>query len=183
VYEAHSTDYQTRSALAQMVEDHFAILKVGPALTFAYREAIFALSAIEREYLQGKRGIELSQVRAALEASMLRNPSYWRPYYSGSEDEQRIARAFSYSDRCRYYWNDPAVQQEVTRLLANLSAELPVPLISQYLPTASAPIQDGMLRAEPNALIREHIGSVLRDYAAACGSAEADSFPQAAGIR
>ena len=40
VYEAHSTDYQSSSALAQMVEDHFAILKVGPWLTFAFREAV-----------------------------------------------------------------------------------------------------------------------------------------------
>jgi D-tagatose-1,6-bisphosphate aldolase subunit GatZ/KbaZ len=29
VYEAHSTDYQKPAALAQMVADHFAILKVG----------------------------------------------------------------------------------------------------------------------------------------------------------
>lgn len=47
VYEAHSTDYQSREALRALVEDHFAILKVGPALTFAFREAVFALAAIE----------------------------------------------------------------------------------------------------------------------------------------
>ena len=39
VYEAHSTDYQTGEALQNLVRDHFAILKVGPALTFAFREA------------------------------------------------------------------------------------------------------------------------------------------------
>ena len=49
VFEAHSTDYQSPQALARMVEDHFAILKVGPWLTFAFREAVLALSAIERE--------------------------------------------------------------------------------------------------------------------------------------
>lgn len=53
VYEAHSTDYQTPVALQQLVEDHFAILKVGPWLTFAMREAIFALSEIERNWLAG----------------------------------------------------------------------------------------------------------------------------------
>ena len=51
VYEAHSTDYQTGVALRQMVMDHFAILKVGPWLTFAFREAVFALAAIETEWL------------------------------------------------------------------------------------------------------------------------------------
>ncbi len=40
VYEAHSTDYQTRQAYRALVRDHYAILKVGPALTFALREAI-----------------------------------------------------------------------------------------------------------------------------------------------
>ncbi|MDU7619664.1 MAG: class II D-tagatose-bisphosphate aldolase, non-catalytic subunit [Escherichia coli] len=39
IFEAHSTDYQTPQSLRQLVIDHFAILKVGPALTFALREA------------------------------------------------------------------------------------------------------------------------------------------------
>ena len=40
VYEAHSTDYQTPAALAALVRDHFAILKVGPGVTFALRESV-----------------------------------------------------------------------------------------------------------------------------------------------
>jgi D-tagatose-1,6-bisphosphate aldolase subunit GatZ/KbaZ len=171
VYEAHSTDYQPPSALAQMMEDHFAILKVGPALTFTFREAIFALSAIERECLAGTRGVTISQVREALEAAMLRNPSHWRSYYHGSEDEQRLARAFSYSDRCRYYWSDPAVHKEVGRLLANLSSfQPPLTVISQYLPSEYEAIRAGYLQAEPQAMIEHHIRAVLRGYAAACGT-------------
>ena len=50
VFEAHSTDYQTEGALRALVRDHFAILKVGPAVTFALREAIWALDRIEREW-------------------------------------------------------------------------------------------------------------------------------------
>jgi D-tagatose-1,6-bisphosphate aldolase subunit GatZ/KbaZ len=72
VYEAHSTDYQSSGSLAQMVKDHFAILKVGPWLTFAFREAVLALGAIERELLNTSRSSSLSQVREALEAAMLR---------------------------------------------------------------------------------------------------------------
>ena len=30
-----------------MVEAHFAILKVGPGLTYAFREAVFALAEME----------------------------------------------------------------------------------------------------------------------------------------
>ena len=51
IYEAHSTDYQTRAALTSLVHGHFAILKVGPGLTFAFREAVFALAMIENEML------------------------------------------------------------------------------------------------------------------------------------
>jgi D-tagatose-1,6-bisphosphate aldolase subunit GatZ/KbaZ len=93
VYEAHSTDYQSAQALSEMVEDHFAILKVGPWLTFAFREAIFALSAMERELFGGNNAIRLSDVRQALENSMLRNPAHWRSYYHGDEAKQRFSRA------------------------------------------------------------------------------------------
>jgi D-tagatose-1,6-bisphosphate aldolase subunit GatZ/KbaZ len=47
VFEAHSTDYQQPQSYHQLVRDHFAVLKVGPQLTFALREALFALSYIE----------------------------------------------------------------------------------------------------------------------------------------
>jgi D-tagatose-1,6-bisphosphate aldolase subunit GatZ/KbaZ len=83
VFEAHSTDYQSPQALARMVEDHFAILKVGPWLTFAFREAVLALSAIERELFTTRSGRQISLVREALEAAMWRDPVHWRPYYQG----------------------------------------------------------------------------------------------------
>ena len=171
VYEAHSTDYQIPAALAEMVEDHFAILKVGPWLTFAYREAIFALSDIEREMLGHRREVRLSQVREALESAMLRNPAYWRSYYRGDEDELRFSRAFSFSDRCRYYWPQPAVQEEVKRLLQNLDRfSCPLTLLSQYLPLEYAAIREGALQNNAAAIISHHIRRVLRFYGAACGA-------------
>jgi D-tagatose-1,6-bisphosphate aldolase subunit GatZ/KbaZ len=170
VYEAHSTDYQKPAALAEMVEDHFAILKVGPWLTFAFREAVFSLSAIEHEWLSHRKGVRLSQVRDALEAAMLRNPAYWRSYYRGNEDEMRFARIYSYSDRCRYYWVDHAVQQELTQLRANLGASPPpLTLVSQYLPMQFEAIRSGRLRANSEDMIEEQIRAVLRIYSAACG--------------
>lgn len=169
VYEAHSTDYQHPGALARMVKDHFAILKVGPALTFAFREAVFALSAIERELLGRRHGTRLSRVREELDAAMLRNSVYWRPYYRGDEDELRLARAFSLSDRCRYYWNDPAVAKELQQLLANLAGcTLPFGVLSQYLPLQGQAVRAGELQAEAGALIHHHIETVLENYAAAC---------------
>jgi len=170
VYEAHSTDYQKPEALAEMVEDHFAILKVGPWLTFAFREAVFALSAIEHEWLSHRKGVRLSQVRGALEAAMLRNPAYWRSYYRGTEDEMRFARIYSYSDRCRYYWVDATVQQELVQLRANLEASPPpLTLVSQYLPMQYEAIRTAGLRLNVEDMIQENIRAVLRVYAAACG--------------
>jgi len=170
VYEAHSTDYQTAGALAQLVEDHFAILKVGPWLTFAYREAIFSLSSIERELLGRGKGYRLSQVREALETAMLQNPVHWRSYYQGDKDEQSFSRAFSYSDRCRYYWHESIVQSEVTRLFENLSTtQVPLPLISQNLPSQYEAICAGKLQNNPEMLVQKHIRNVLRLYADACG--------------
>ncbi len=170
VYEAHSTDYQRPPALRQMVEDHFAILKVGPWLTFALREAVFALSILEREWLGHRRGVRLSRVREQLDEAMLRNPVHWKSYYPWDEPEAQFARRYSYSDRCRYYWPDAAVQGEMDLLLANLSAmPMPVTLLSQYLPRQYEAVRAGTLRNRPGDMIDDRIREVLRIYAAACG--------------
>ncbi len=168
VYEAHSTDFQPRAALAELVEDHFAILKVGPRLTFAFREAVFSLSMIERELLSQGKSRRLSEVREALDKAMLRNPTYWRSYYHGSEEGIRFARMYSYSDRCRYYWTDTEVQKELTLLYSNLAnIAIPPALVSQYFPAHAEAARSGQqLNAE--SLIREHIRGVLGFYAAAC---------------
>jgi D-tagatose-1,6-bisphosphate aldolase subunit GatZ/KbaZ len=179
VYEAHSTDYQSGIALAQMVEDHFAILKVGPWLTFAFREAVFALGAIERELLAGRKSERLSKVREVLDRTMLRKPAHWRSYYHGDESQLRLARAYSYSDRCRYYWHEPGVQAEIARLLNNLKTQpLPLTLVSQYLPNEYAAIRTGRIEKQPGAILRYHIQLVLRIYASACGMQKDRLGPQ-----
>jgi D-tagatose-1,6-bisphosphate aldolase subunit GatZ/KbaZ len=170
IYEAHSTDYQTPNALKQMVQDHFAILKVGPWLTFAYREAIFALAAVERDWLGNNKKIQLSAVVATLEAAMLGNPAHWKGYF-GDQDEamQSVSRKFGYSDRCRYYWPDPAVQKEVDLLLRNLSSdEIPLTLISQHFPEQYGRIRAGELPGMPGSLIEQHIRKVLTIYSRSC---------------
>ena len=169
VFEAHSTDYQSPQALARMVEDHFAILKVGPWLTFAFREAVLALGAMERELLATTSKQEISHVREALEAAMLSNPGYWRSYYRGDEDEVRRDLIYGYSDRCRYYWNESAVQEELARLIGNLGRRpIPLTLVSQYLPLEYEAIRSGELQAVPERMIQYHIRRVLRAYADAC---------------
>ena len=170
VYEAHSTDYQTPGALDEMVRDHFAILKVGPWLTFAFREAVFALAEMEEEWLGSRRDVALSKVREALEAAMNENPIHWKSYYRGGEAELKFARKYSYSDRSRYYWPQPGVAAALQRLLNNLTAHpAPVPLVSQYLAKQCEAIREGWLGNHPRDLIRGKILEVLDIYANACG--------------
>ena len=171
VYEAHSTDYQTPNALGKMVQDHFGILKVGPWLTFAYREAIFALSAIERVWLgNSNKKPRLSAVIETLNAAMLRNPVHWQGYFDDQDEAmQSVSRHFSYSDRCRYYWPDLAVQREVDLLLRNLSSgEIPPTLISQHFPEQYGRIRTGELLGRPESLITQHIRKVLAIYSSSC---------------
>lgn len=168
VFEAHSTDYQTESALRALVERHFAILKVGPELTFALREALLALAAVEAEWIvPGDR----SGLREALEAAMLAEPSHWRHHYPGTSEEQRRARAFSLSDRCRYYWPVPEVAAAVQRLLDNLRHRPPpLPLLSQFLPRQHDSIRAGRLGTHPDELVRAAVRTVAARYARACGN-------------
>jgi D-tagatose-1,6-bisphosphate aldolase subunit GatZ/KbaZ len=170
VYEAHSTDYQTPCALRKMVLDHFAILKVGPRLTFAFREAVFVLAAIEKEWLCGRAGVMLSGLPEILETAMLKNPIYWKGYYHGDENDLRIARKYSYSDRCRYYWPEPSVDAALRRLLQNLRDHpAPVSLLSQYLPRQADAVRAARVKDEPAALIHHKILEVLDHYAYAAG--------------
>jgi len=160
--EAHSTDYQTKEALTQMVEDHFGILKVGPWLTYAFREAIFALAKIEEELFSVK---ERSNIRSEIESAMVENPKYWKKHYRGTDREIAFARLFSYSDRIRYYWNNPIVQESVDKLLSNLeNYQIPEMLIGQYLPIQYKELRNGKIDKSPEALIISKITEVISVY-------------------
>jgi D-tagatose-1,6-bisphosphate aldolase subunit GatZ/KbaZ len=170
VFEAHSTDYQTREALKKMVEDHFAILKVGPWLTFAFREAVFALDRMEKEWLSSRKSETMSDVRAILEKAMMDHPEHWIKYYHGDDAYLHFAREFSYSDRSRYYWPQPEVQAALAHLLDNLTRN-PVPssLLSQYLPRQYQAVRNGQISLSPVELIHHKILEVIDIYASACG--------------
>ena len=166
VYEAHSTDYQSDSAYPALVRGHFAILKVGPQLTYALREALFALSHIEDELIASH---DRSNLLAVCERAMLDDQKYWHKYYPTEEPRGRFYRRYSYSDRIRYYWNKPEISSAVDCLIENLSEiDIPLPLLSQYMPLQYSALRSGILEATPEALIRHHIMQVTGTYAAAC---------------
>ena len=167
VFEAHSTDYQTLASLKALICNGFAILKVGPELTFALREALFALARIEEELIPVAHQ---SKLRDVLETTMLKEPGKWASYYRGTPDQLRIARSFSLSDRIRYYWPHEDVSRALGVLLLNLRSYPPaLPLLRQYLPHAAEAVRYGLLENEPVALIRHKIRESLRRYSTACG--------------
>jgi D-tagatose-1,6-bisphosphate aldolase subunit GatZ/KbaZ len=166
VFEAHSTDYQTAEALAALVRDHFAILKVGPGVTFALREALWALAAIEAETVApGTRLREVTLDRMHAE------PGNWRKYYHAAGDALTLQLQYSLSDRVRYYWPDPEISAAQERLFENLRAAVPpLPLVSQYLPLAYAAVRSGQASLDPAELVMAHIGATLDAYHGACYS-------------
>ncbi len=163
VYEAHSTDYQVATALQQLVKGGFAILKVGPELTFALREAFYALDAIAT--VLGRVAPSLPSI---MEDLMQANTAYWKGHYHGSANEQKVLRHFSYSDRIRYYWNTPEAQKACQSLLDDLEkTAIPPTVLHQYLPALYDSLRAGTLAAHPRGIVVAQIERVLERYHAA----------------
>ncbi|TFW13966.1 D-tagatose-bisphosphate aldolase, class II, non-catalytic subunit [Brevundimonas intermedia] len=166
VFEAHSTDYQTAGALKALVDDHFAILKVGPGVTFALREALWALDAIEREWIGEER---VSRFRHVAIERMKADPRNWAKYYHSAGADLEFDLQYSLSDRIRYYWPDPSIVAAQDRMVANLTDNPPpMALISQYLPAANAALREAALPSNPTNLVIAHIGATLEAYRVAC---------------
>jgi len=163
-FEAHSTDYQPTSALASLVQNHFFFLKVGPELTFRFREAVWALAQIESQLEFAKP----SRIREILVQRMSEAPEHWAEYYNGTETEVARLMVFSYSDRIRYYWADPAVSKALEAMMANLSdCDLPQTVVSQ----AFMGLEFGAFPASAEALLEHHIQRCVSRYFVAAGSA------------
>ncbi|MBY5769850.1 D-tagatose-bisphosphate aldolase, class II, non-catalytic subunit [Rhizobium leguminosarum] len=167
VFEAHSTDYQPAEALSALVDGGFAILKVGPGLTFALREALYGLDAIA-DVLTG-RTPRAGLVRT-MEKIMVEQPASWAAHYGGSPDEERLQRHFSYSDRIRYYWPDPRASAAVGELFSRLPDEIPETLISQYLGRLYSDVVSKRVAPKARELCLAAIDAVLAPYSAATAS-------------
>ena len=164
VLEGHSTDYQPAGLLAAMRHDGIAILKVGPALTFALREALFALEGMEKDLYPFSPKGGYSCFSSVLEQKLMQQPKYWERYYHGNEGELAFARRFSLSDRCRYYLEDEQIKTAIARLVQNINAKpIPFGLISQYFSAQKdAALACPAVSAEW--LIKERIRDVIRTY-------------------
>lgn len=163
VFEGHSTDYQAPVKLREMVEDGIAIIKVGPALTFALREALYSLSMMEKELIDDPE--KRANLIETVEEVMLENPKDWIKYYHGDEKQQELCRKYSFSDRSRYYMSLPCVQDAIYKLFENLeSVQIPLNMIHQYMPLQYIKVRDGKLAAKPRELAKDGVKTMVEDY-------------------
>ena len=164
IFEGHSTDYQKPVLLRQMVEDGIAILKVGPQLTYALREAIFSLENIENNHPdipEEKR----SRFAEVLENVMVEDPRYWKSYFVGNELELRFSRAYSFSDRARYYIGDERVQKALDTLISNLrETGIPLSLLSQFMPLQYREVRVQRITSDPEDLMMCAVSEVYQGY-------------------
>ncbi|MGN0308906.1 MAG: class II D-tagatose-bisphosphate aldolase, non-catalytic subunit [Lachnospiraceae bacterium] len=166
-FEGHSSDYQSAECLKNMVQDGIAILKVGPALTFGLREALFALSMMEKELVPAKQQAHFMET---LEKVMLENPSNWQKHYHGDEKQLALARKYSFSDRARYYIGQPQVVEAMNKLFDNLREyRIPMNMLHQYMPLSYTKVRDGLLPLDPRELALDGIQMFMADYEYAAG--------------
>lgn len=161
-FEGHSTDYQSKECLKSMVRDGIAILKVGPALTYGLREALFSLSMMEKELVPAD---ERANFIETLEKVMLDNPDNWKKHYHGDEQQLALARKYSFSDRCRYYIGQPEVVDSMNKLFDNLNKyTIPMNMLHQYMPYSYAKVRDGIIPLDPKELAIDGIQLFMDDY-------------------
>ncbi len=162
VFEGHSTDYQTKFKLRELVEDGVGILKVGPGLTYAMREALFALAYMEEMIYHGK---ETSHFIDVLEKAMLEEPKNWKKHYHGDDNECWFKRKFSFSDRSRYYMPNPEVAAAKDKMIDNLrKSGVSLAVLSQFMPIQYTKVRQGTLENDPEALILDRITNTIDEY-------------------
>lgn len=162
VFEGHSTDFQPPIKLREMVEDGISIIKVGPALTYAVREGLYALSMMEKELIPEEKRANFIEV---LEKVMKENPKDWIKHYHGDEKQLEILRKYSFSDRCRYYFNKPEVAKAQDKLLENFeNIEIPIYMLHQYMPIQYIKVRDGLLKPTGKELVKDYVVNLIEDY-------------------
>ncbi|MDZ4975847.1 tagatose-bisphosphate aldolase, partial [Clostridium perfringens] len=140
------------------------ILKVGPALTFGFREGIFAFNLIENELLRYNPDVELSNFIEILDFSMLKEPKDWINHYSGTGDKIKLERKYSLSDRARYYMPKDEVNFALEKLMSNLEGiEIPMTIISQFMHEQYKKVRDGILNPTAEDLLKDRIGEYIDD--------------------
>lgn len=159
--EAHSTDYQDPAVFPRLAELGFAFQKVGPALTFAWRAALYALNDIRAD-LGAQRGPSLPDV---METEMITAPTQWRGHYHPKAGDLYAQRHFGLADRIRYYWPKPRAEAAVAALFADLdSLSLSDSEVLAHFSKAEVASARRLAQSLPRALALTRVQSALRPY-------------------
>lgn len=159
--EAHSTDYQHPEVFPRLAELGFAFQKVGPALTFAWRQAVYALDSLARMagWLDGET------LPDVMDRLMLAGPASWTGHYQGQDADIRVERQFGLADRIRYYWPIPQAQQAVARTFAAFEGRrLPDPLLLQGFSPELLARAEAIPGPRPLALANAAVQQALAPY-------------------
>ena len=143
-----------QAALSALVNDGFAILKVGPALTFAMREALYGLDHIA---LETDPSWESSALKPQMERIMLAEPKYWLDYYRGGPGRAACPPTLQLQR------SHPILLARRGRQSGSVSSPGKVwrcepiaePLISQFLPRCYQAVRRGIIAPHPQQLIFE----------------------------
>ena len=153
--EAHSTDYQAPGVYPRLADLGFAFQKVGPALTYAYRQALYAL-----DQLRSSKGA----LERAMEAVMLARPSMWQGHYAGDQEELAAQRHVGLSDRIRYYWPTSEAQMAVQDLFFELESSIPDAVLLTVFDQKILDRAEGLQGSQAQRLIYAQIEFALAPY-------------------
>lgn len=164
IFEGHSTDYQTKYKLRELVEDGVGILKVGPGLTYAAREALFSLAFIEEQDNRISQA-DKSHFMDVLDEQMVADEKYWSHHYHGNENDLRFKRKYSFSDRSRYYMPNEKVNEAKDKMISNLrNTGISLATLSQFMPMQYTKVREGSLENDPEELIKDRIKNTIGEY-------------------
>ncbi|PMQ01042.1 MAG: hypothetical protein CBR30_08090 [Dictyoglomus sp. NZ13-RE01] len=159
VFEAHSTDYQPLKSLKEMAKNGVGIFKVGPALTFAYRSALFSLAHIEKILFKNST----SNFIETLFSLLKEDNRFYKEYYGENIDINKVV--FSFLDRWRYYYENEKIQNSLKMMFKNFEDKnIPLPLIYEYFPDQFEKVQEKFLKPIMEDLIFGRIQDVLDKY-------------------
>lgn len=152
--EAHSTDYQSPDVYPRLAQLGFAFQKVGPALTYAYRAALYQLDALR----------DRPALKQVMEALMTANPQYWQGHYHGDADRLARLRHDGLADRIRYYWAMLQAQAAVAELLADVDSMPTHQVMTNPIPDAVLDRAEALSGSPARRIVDAYIQLALDPY-------------------
>jgi D-tagatose-1,6-bisphosphate aldolase subunit GatZ/KbaZ len=139
----------------RLAELGFAFQKVGPALTFAYRHALYALDQLRPT----KGGLQ-----AVMEAVMVADPKHWQGHYAGDDAALYAQRHFGLADRIRYYWPQPAARVALRELMDDCTAPFSDAMLSTVFDQPTLDRAETLRGGQMQRLIDAQIECALAPY-------------------